>query len=245
MARRYWPNQDPVGVHIKGQDPRGNDPRGHNDEWLTIIGVVRDMHRGGMENASTPHVYEWYRQAGVAGTENLVVRAAGDPHTLAASLRASVRTEDPSAILSAVNTVEDLLSEQLAPRRFQTWLLGLFSFFALLLASLGIYGVMQYTVAQRTHEIGVRIALGARPGQVVRLVETEGLRLAIAGVSLGVIGALTLSPLMSSLLFSVHATDPLTFASVVTALVVIALFACYIPARRAARVDPIVALRCE
>jgi predicted permease len=245
MARRYWPNQDPVGVHIKGQDPRGNDPRGHNDEWLTIIGVVRDMHRGGMENASTPHVYEWYRQAGVAGTENLVVRAAGDPHTLAASLRASVRTEDPSAILSAVNTVEHLLSEQLAPRRFQTWLLGLFSFFALLLASLGIYGVMQYTVAQRTHEIGVRIALGARPGQVVRLVETEGLRLAIAGVSLGVIGALALSPLMSSLLFNVHATDPLTFASVVIALIVIALFACYIPARRAARVDPIVALRCE
>jgi predicted permease len=240
MARRYWPNQDPVGAHIKGQDPRG-----HSDDWLTIIGVVRDMRRRGLENGPTPHVYEWYRQAGVSGTEYLVVRAAGNPHALVAGLRAAVRAEDSSAILSSVSTVEDLLSDQLAPRRFQVWLLGLFSSFALLLAVLGIYGVMQYTVAQRTHEIGVRIALGARPVHVVRLVETEGLRLAMAGVSLGVVGALTLSPLISSLLFGVHTADPLTFTAVVSMLILVALVACYIPARRAAHIDPIEALRHE
>lgn len=240
MARRYWPSENPVGAHIKGQDRRGR-----NDEWLTIIGVVSDMRRRGLENAPTPHVYEWYRQSGIAGTENLVVRAAGDPPALAANLRATVRAEDSSAILSEVNTVEDLLSEQLALRRFQTWLLGLFSALALLLASLGIFGVMQYTVVQRTHEIGIRVALGARPVQVVRLVETEGLRLVIAGVSLGVIAALMLSPLMSSLLFGVHTTDPLTFASAVSTLIVVALVACYVPARRASHVDPIEALRYE
>src|SRR5579872_392351 len=240
MAHRYWPNQDPVGAHIKGQDRRG-----HNDDWLTIIGVVRDMRRSGLENAPTGHVYEWYRQAGVSGTEHLLVRVAGDPRALAASLRAAVRAENSSAILSNVSTVEDLLSDQLATRRFQTWLLGLFSSFALLLASLGIYGVMQYTIVQRTHEIGVRIALGAQPLHVVRLVETEGLRLAIAGVSLGVVGTLVLSPLLSSLLFSVHTRDPLTFAAAVTMLIAAALVACYIPARRAAQVDPIEALRHE
>ncbi len=240
MARRYWPNQDPIGAHIKGQDARGQ-----NDEWVTIIGVVGNMHRSGLEYAPTPHVFEWYRQAGANITEDLVVRAAGDPRALSANLRSAVRAEDSTAVLSRVSTVEDLLSDQLAPRRFQTWLFGLFSALALLLATIGIYGVMHYSVTQRTHEIGVRMALGARPSEILRLVEGEGLRLAVGGVVLGGIGALWLTPLISSLLFAVRPADPLTFLAVVSILVAAALVASYIPARRAAKVDPMAALRHE
>jgi len=240
MARRYWPNQDPIGARIKGQDPRG-----HHDDWVTIIGVVRDMRRSGLEYRPTPHVFEWYRQAEPSNTEDYVVRTTGDPRALAASLRGAVRALDAGAILSPVTTVDDLLSAQLAPRRFQTWLLGLFSALALLLASVGIYGVMHYSVAQRTHEIGVRVALGARPADILRLVTGEGLRLALLGAVLGFIGALELTPLISNLLFGIRATDPLTFAAVVATLLAVALLACYVPARRAARVDPMEALRCE
>jgi predicted permease len=240
MAGRYWPNQDPIGAHIKGQDARGQ-----SDEWLTIIGVVGNMRRSGLEYAPTPHVFEWYRQAGANRTEDLLVRGGGDVGALSASLRSTVRAEAATAVLSRVSTVEDLLSDQLAPRRFQTWLFGLFSALALLLATIGIYGVMHYSVTQRAHEIGVRMALGARPSEILSLVEGEGLRLAVGGVVLGGIGALWLTPLISRLLFGVSPTDPLTFLAVVSTLVAAALVACYIPARRAAQVNPIVALRYE
>lgn len=238
MARRYWPDGDPLGARIKGQDPRGP-----HDDWITIIGVVRDMRRSGLEYDPTPHVFEWFRQSGVDSTENIVARAAGDPRALAASLRSAVRAEDRTAVLSGPDTVDDLLAGQLAPRRFETWLLGLFSAIALILASVGIYGVMHYSVSQRRQEIGVRMALGARPADVLRLVEREGLELALAGVALGAIGAAFVVPLMSNLLFGIQPFDPLTAGAVVTALLGIAACACYVPARQAAHVDPVEVLR--
>ncbi len=239
MARRYWPGEDPIGKRFKG-----GDPRGHNDEWLTVIGVVRDMRRSGVEKRPIPHIYEWYRQAGGAPAD-LVVRTTGDPRALAGVLRSVVRGFDHRAILSSVTTMEQQLSEQLSPRRFQTWLLGLFSLVALVLASVGIYGVLHYSVTQRTHEIGIRMALGAARRDVLRLVVGQGITLALVGVGIGLLAALGLTRLLASLLYGVSPGDPLTFASVSILLTLVALAASYIPARRATKVDPMVALRYE
>ena len=238
-VRRYWPGENPIGQRIKGFDRRGR-----NDDWVTVIGVVEDMRRHGREQKFAAHVYEWYKQSG-SGTGDLVVRTAGAPKAFAASLRHVVRDLDRTAILSPVTTIEQQLSDQLAPRRFQTWLLSLFSLIAVLLASLGIYGVMHYSVAQRRHEIGIRVALGARPGSVVRMVIRQGLWLAAIGLGAGLTGGWWLTRLLSNLLFGVTASDPLTFAAVSIFLVAVAVLASSIPALRAARVDPIQALRCE
>jgi len=239
MARRYWPGEDPMGKRIKGFDHRGK-----NDDWVTIIGIVEDMRRHGREQKLASHVYEWYKQSGDR-TADLVVRAAGDPKALAATLRTVVRGLDRTAILSPVMTVEHQLSDQLAPRRFQTWLLSLFSLMAVVLASVGIYGVMHYSVAQRTHEIGVRMALGARPGNVVRMVIGQGIMLAVMGLGAGMVGSWWLTRLLGSLLFGVTATDPVTFGAAAIVLTLVAILASSIPAMRAARVDPLTALRCE
>jgi len=239
MARRFWPDEDPTGRRFKGFDQRG-----HNDEWATVIGVVEDMRRYGREHKPAGHAYEWYKQSGRSPSD-LVVRTAGDPKVLAAALRNVVRTLDQTAILSPVTTLEQQLSDQLAPRRFQTWLLSLFSLIAMMLASVGIYGVMHYSVTQRTHEIGIRMALGAQPGSVVRMVIGQGVLLAAIGLGAGLAGAWWLTRLLSNLLFGVTASDPLTFAAVSALLVVVAVLASSIPALRAARVDSIAALRCE
>ncbi len=239
MARRYWPNEDRVGKRIKGFDQRGKD-----DDWVTVIGVVEDMRRHGREQKLAAHVYEWYKQSG-ARTPDLVVRTAGDPKALAGTLRNVVRGLDRTAILSPVMTLEQELSDQLAPRRFQTCLLTLFSLMAVMLASVGIYGVMHYSVAQRTHEIGVRMALGARPENVVRMVIGQGISLAATGLGAGMAGAWWLTRLLGSLLFGVTATDPVTFGTVAVLLTLVAILASAIPALRAARVDPMTALRCD
>ena len=239
MAKRYWSGENPIGKRIKGFDHRGK-----NDDWVTIIGVVEDMRRHGREQRLASHVYEWYRQTNNL-TRDLVVRTEGDPKRLADALRNAVRSLDRTAILSPVVSVEQELSDQLAPRRFQTWLLSLFSLMAVMLASVGIYGVMHCSVAQRTHEIGIRMALGARPGNVVRMVIRQGIMLAVVGLAAGMAGAWWLTRLLASLLFGVTATDPITYAMVAMLLMAVAILASAIPAMRAARVDPLAALRCE
>jgi predicted permease len=241
MARRYWPDQNPLGKRFKGQDPRGR-----NDDWLTVVGVVRDMRRGGLEKNPTPHVFEPYGQS-VDGdrTADLVVRTTGDSRAAAAGLRTTARELSSTASLSNVSTMEQQLEEQLSPRRFQTSLLGLFSGIAMILAVVGIFGVMHYTVAQRAHELGVRSALGAQPRDALRLVLAQAAKLAFWGIAIGISAALVLTRLIASLLFGVGPTDAFTFVVVPVFLALVALLASYVPARRAMRVDPMVALRYE
>jgi predicted permease len=239
MARRYWPGEDPVGQRIKGQDRRGG-----NDDWVTVIGVVGNVRNHGLDKQSTPHVYEWYQQSGEL-TPDLIVRTTAAGDAFAATLRAAVRGVDQTAILSPVNTLDQQLADQLSPRRFQAWLLSSFSLIALLLACVGIYGMISYSVVQRNQEIGVRMALGARPRDVMNLVMGDGAKFAMAGLAIGTIAATGLTKFMTSLLFGVTATDPVTFAAVAILLVAVALLASYFPVRRAAKVDPMVALRYE
>jgi putative ABC transport system permease protein len=241
MAKRYWPNEDPLGKRFKGQDARGQ-----NDDWLTVVGVVRDMHRSGLERSPIPHVFEPSTQA-IDGerTPYLIVRTGADTQTLAGELRSAIRSLSSTAIISGVTTLQEELDDQLSARRFQTSMLGLFTLTALGLAGLGILALMHYSVSQRTKEIGIRAALGARPTDVLRLVLSEAARLALWGAVIGVGAAVILTRFMASLLFGVRSIDPLTFISAPLLLFIIALAASLIPAYRATKVDPMVALRYE
>jgi predicted permease len=236
MARQYWPNQDPVGKRFKGQDRRGG-----NDDWLTVIGVVGDMRRHGLENQPRPHVFEWDDQTHVA--PELVVRTAGEPSRLALALRTAVRSIEPSVVIVSIMTMEQQLDQQTAPRRFQTWLLGIFALLAVVLAGTGIYGVMHYSMTQRTREIGVRMALGATTQNVLRMMLGQGLTPALIGVAVGLVGSWWLTGLLKSMLYAVTPTDPLTFISVAALLLGVALSATAVPAWRATRVDPSASLR--
>jgi putative ABC transport system permease protein len=175
----------------------------------------------------------------------IVARTSNDPLALVSAARAEVQRMDPDQPISAVATMDQLLGDSVSLSRFTTLVLGVFAAIALVLAAVGIYGVIGYAVAQRTHEIGIRMALGARPYDVLRLVLAQGTRLTLLGAGIGVIAALALTRLMTSLLYQVSATDPLTFAAVALLLVGVALAAPYVPARRATKVDPLVALRYE
>jgi predicted permease len=233
LARRTWLSEDPIGKQILG-----------NANSMTVVGVVKDLRNQGIERSP---VMQAFLPPGPRSKPPaiLVVRAAGEPAQLIPAIRKTLRTLDPSAVLWNITTLADQIGEQTSQRRFQSYLLGLFAAIALVLAGVGIYGLLHYSVAQRTREIGVRMALGARASDVVVMVVREGLVLALSGVALGVAGALLLMRTIASLLFGVAPNDPVTIAAASGLLTTIALVACYIPARRATRVDPLLALRCE
>jgi predicted permease len=239
MARRYWPDESPIGRSFKGQDRRGAA-----DDWITVIGVVSDARRQGLERTPTPHVYLWSQQSSDPITD-VVVRVEGDVDTMAAAVGQTARAAARTALLSPVTTLANQLDRQLAPRRFQTWLLTAFSLVAVLLAGIGIYGVIYYSVEQRKREIGLRIALGAQPSAVLRMVIHQALSLATAGLAIGLITAVLLTQLMAAMLFGVTATDPATFGAAAALLIGTAAIASWIPARRASKIDPLDALRAD
>jgi putative ABC transport system permease protein len=238
LARRYFPRQDPLGRQMRfGFPPNSNVSR----EIVGIVGDVRDV---ALSRKPGPMMYVPFAQEPLYGGE-VVVRSSLGASSVAAGIRQAVRSIDKSLPVTDIEPLNDALGQSISQERFRTFLLASFSAIALVLAAVGIFGVISYAASQRTHEIGIRIALGAERHDVLRLILGQGTKLALSGLGIGVVAAFLLTRLMSSLLYSVSATDPLTFASVAIILLGVALTACYIPARRAMRVDPIVALRHE
>jgi predicted permease len=209
---------------------------------IEIIGIVGDIRHRTLEADPLPMMY---LPVPSPGSTNLTIKMSGDPLSMASAVRREVRAIDSDQPIASIRTMEQVVAESVGAPRYRTSLLGLFAFIAVLLAAIGIYGVSSYAVAQRTHEIGIRMALGAEPRDVQWLVIGRGIRLTLVGVGAGLAGAFGLTRLLVRLLFGVTSTDPLTFASVAVILTGIALLACWIPARRAARVDPMIALRHE
>jgi putative ABC transport system permease protein len=208
------------------------------------VGIIGDVKNEGLEETSSPEIYLPLRQWPVSQM-TVVVRTSTPPEGLTESVRAAVYAVDPNLPLSGVRTLDQIVAKSISQPRFYVTLLGIFAAVALVLAAIGIFGVLSYAVAQRTREIGIRMALGAQEGSVVRLVVRQAMTLVMAGVVVGTAAALLLSQTMTKMLFSVKPTDPVTFGAVAITLNGVALLACYVPARRATRVDPIVALRAE
>jgi putative ABC transport system permease protein len=235
MARTYWPNEEAIGKRFRFSSRRSSP-------WVTVVGIAGDMRRQGIEKQALPQVFRPDAQDSQDMLE-VIVRTIGDAEPLAATVQKEIQSMDRSVAKFAVTTVEQQLGEQTAERRFQTTLIALFSLVALSLSAIGIYGLMHYFVAQRTHEIGVRMALGAQHGNVLSLVVRQGILVASVGIGVGSILALGFTALLSKLLFGVTPTDPLTLATTPLILLVVAILACWLPARRAARIDPMLALR--
>jgi putative ABC transport system permease protein len=239
LARKYFPGQNPLGKRLK---EGGTDRKGTS--WMQVIGVVGDVKYEGLERPTAPAYYLPFQQNPMRDMF-LVLHTGMKPSAIAASVRAAVRAIDPEIPVARVNTMRELVESSIAQPRFRTFLLGVFSALAMVLAAIGIYGVVAYSVAQRTREISIRMALGAQRRDVLTLVVRQGLILTLLGIGAGLVGAFLLTRLMESLLFGVVPSDPATFLGISLLLLAIAFLACYLPARRATKVDPMVALRYE
>jgi predicted permease len=237
LARAAWPTEDPIGKRISLPDDN-NIPR-------EVVGIIKDAKQHDWTAQPSPEMYLPQSQSTGVKNMTVVVRTASDPLRMATAIQSEVWAIDKNLPLSQVRSMDQVVSEAIGPQRFNMFLLGLFASIAVILAVVGIYGVLSYSVAQRTHEIGIRMALGARQKDVLGLVVRQGMLLSFIGVGIGLVGAFGLMRLMESLLFEVSATDPQTFAVIAALLSIVSLLACYIPARRAANVDPMVALRNE
>ena len=239
MAKRFWPNEDPIGKRISTATSNGQQT-----QWQTIVGVVGSVRHLGLDVAPRPEIY-YHTNTNPPFGPVVVIRTTGDPQRVISIARAKVRELDRSVAISNVNTMDQLVAQSVAQRRFGMFLVGIFAALALVLAVVGIYGVVSYSVAQRTNEIGVRMALGASTTDVLKMVLKNGMTLALIGVGVGLAGAFAVTRLMVAVLFDVRPTDLATFATVSVGLILVALLACYVPARRAMKVDPLVALRYE
>jgi putative ABC transport system permease protein len=242
MATNFFPNENPIGKRLQlGATAEQDVPT------MEIVGVVGDVLPGlGIDPQS--EMYLPYRQADLllpVFQLSVVMRTAGDPVLQTAALRSALAEIDPNQPLVKVRTMEQNMATTVAQPRFRAWLIGIFAVLALVLSGVGVYGVMSYTVTQRTSEIGVRVTMGAQPGDVFRIIVGEAMRLALVGVGLGLLAALALARLLRSFLFGISAYDPLTFIGVSVLLTTVAIAASYFPARRATQVDPLVALRYE
>jgi putative ABC transport system permease protein len=253
LQREYWKDSDPVGQHIQlnsgralqltaadSRAPGRQAPAGN----ITIVGVVGDIKTDGFDAAGTPHIYLPEPQAPSYNTV-VYLRTAADPGALSEAIRREVQAVDQTIPVFGIQTMDEVVARSLAPRRFAPEILGIFAIVAFLLACVGIYGVMAFAISQRTGEIGLRMALGARRGDILRVVLNDAALIVIAGVGVGLLGSLLLTRFLQTLLFDVKPTDPLTFGALTILLAGVALLASFIPARRASRIDPLLALRHE
>jgi putative ABC transport system permease protein len=237
LLRQYWPQENPVGQQLKFGFGRGV-------QGVTIVGVVGDIKSDGFEAPTVPHIYV---ALGQFAPVNAVVflRSRSDAAQIGEAVRREVEKVDANVAVHSISSMDQIIARSVADRRFALELLGVFAVVALLLAAIGIYGVMSYSFSQRTHEVGIRIALGAQRQDILRLAFGEGARIVVIGLASGLVGAAIVTRLFQSMLFEVGPADPATFVTVAAILAAVALFACYLPAQRATRVDPLVALREE